>query len=540
MTELTTEAVPRPDAEAIRAAVRALIAEPPPYPRRALEQQGITLLVLRQYARGTRTPEELEELRQLMVAAGKTRQPDEEDLADQIQRWLDPIRRAWDRIEEAYRQGQMLTALVTGMSKEGLNVEVLGHPGLMPAPHATADGRTDPKRLIRLVGTELPVRIVKLDPNAARRREKLIVSHRVLAEAERRERTRAVLATLQEGEIREGTVRRVREIGAFVDIGGVEGLLHVTEIAWRRVANPADVLKPGQRIPVKILQIDREAGRIRLSLRQTQPDPWPEASRRYAPGTTVEGTVREIVPAGAVVQLDDAIDGFLPLREIARRRIQSAEEVLKVGEPVTAVVLEQRPRDRSVVLSIRELEERHERHEVESFRRRQRESGRTTLGDLFGHLLSSLKETLAQEESAPEPAPAAEAPAPAADGVAAAPRRSRSRRSAPAGDPAPAEASAEPTTTEPSVEPVAAEPAAAKPARTRSRKRAIADNAAEGEAAPPDGEAAAEPPRRSRRRKPPDAPAEASVVNGDQEAPTAEVAAEEAPAPAAESSVPSP
>lgn len=504
MTEPTTEALPRPDTEAIRAAVRALIAEPSPYPRRALAEQGITLTLLRQYAEDARTPEEIEELRQLMVAAGKNQHPDEVDLANHLRRWLHPNRRAWKRIEEAHRQGQALTALVTGMAKDdatgtardGLNVEVFGHPGIMPADHATADGRVDSRRLQRLIGRELPVRILKLDPDAPKTRDKLLVSHRLVAESERRER----LAAFREGEIREGTVRRVREIGAFVDIGGVEGLLHVTEIAWRRVADPAELLKPGQRIPVKILQIDRESGRIRLSLKQAQPDPWPEASQRYAPGTTVEGTVREILPSGAVVQLDDVIDGFLPIREISRRRIASAEEVLAVGQTVTAVVLEQRPRDRKVVLSIRELEERRERQEVESFRRRQRESGRTTLGDLFGHLLTSLKETLAQAESAAEPAPAAEAPAPAAK--------------APASDGVTA------------------------PRRSRSRKRAAAESAPGAEAPPSDGETvASEPPRRGRRRKQSEPTAEVIAVNGERQ--TSEDGAAAEGAPAAETSVPS-
>jgi 4-hydroxy-3-methylbut-2-enyl diphosphate reductase len=172
----------------------------------------------------------------------------------------------------------------------------LGVRGFVPSSQV---GLSVPKNLTQFVGRTLRLRVLEVD----RRRQTVVLSNRVVMEEERAAKRKQALTTIEEGEVRSGTVRRLTDIGAFVDVGGVDGLLHVSEISWKRVGHPTEVLKVGQKVDVKVLRVDPEAGRVSLSIRRLTDDPWEEARRNYHPGDTATVTISRIVPEGAVAQL---------------------------------------------------------------------------------------------------------------------------------------------------------------------------------------------------------------------------------------------
>src|SRR5438105_8621948 len=189
--------------------------------------------------------------------------------------------KAWDQIIESHQQGTTLTAQVTDRVKGGLVVD-LGIRGFVPASHV---GTGKVRNLEKYIGEILPLKVIEVD----RDRRKVVLSHRLATEEEREAQRQETLATLAEGQIRKGVVRRITDYGAFVDIGGVDGLLHISEMSWTRIKHPSDVLKVGDEIQVMVLKTNLEQGRISLGLRQILPDPWTEARDKYNPGDTVQG-----------------------------------------------------------------------------------------------------------------------------------------------------------------------------------------------------------------------------------------------------------
>jgi transcriptional accessory protein Tex/SPT6 len=381
----------KPETDRLHAHLEELLASPPENVTIALRDRGVTAEDLQEYARGALSPEALEMLRRVVLHAAQSGTPEDAKLAARMRVYLDPRERSWERILRAHESGELITAMVTEAVKGGLVVD-LGVRGFVPASHVGLGG---PPNLSSYVGQSLPLRVIEVD----RRRQKVVLSHRVVAEQERQSQRRETIATLAEGEVREGIVRRMTEIGAFVDLGGVDGLLHVSELAWKRIEHPSEVLKVGQKIQVKILKVDPSQGRISLSLRRLQPDPWAEASKQFAVGKTVPATVRRIVSGGVVVDLGGEIEGFIPMSELAARRVGKAEEVVQVGKQIEAAIIEVRPRDRRIVLSLRQGEEIHDRKVYESYAQRSKTSDRTTIGDLFGHLFRDFQ---AAEEETPD------------------------------------------------------------------------------------------------------------------------------------------
>ncbi|MGV3724225.1 MAG: 30S ribosomal protein S1, partial [Actinomycetota bacterium] len=194
--------------------------------------------------------------------------------------------KAWDRVIEAQRDGETLHATVTERVKGGLVVD-LGIRGFVPASHV---GTGKVRNLEKYVGMELPLKVIEVD----RDRRKVVLSHRLATEQEREAQRHETLSNLAEGQVRPGVVRRITDYGAFVDIGGVDGLLHISEMSWTRIKHPNDVLKVGDEIQVMVLKTNLEQGRISLGLRQILPDPWTEAQERYQPGTLVSGSVTRL------------------------------------------------------------------------------------------------------------------------------------------------------------------------------------------------------------------------------------------------------
>jgi len=389
----------KPETDRLHDHLEDLLASPPENVTIALRDRGVSPEELEEYARGALSPEALEALRRVVLHAAQSGTPEDAKLAARMRVYLDPRERSWERILRALESGEVITVMVTEAVKGGLVVD-LGVRGFVPASHVGLGG---PPNLNSFVGQSLPLRVIEVD----RRRQKVVLSHRSVAEEERQAQRRETMAGLTDGEVRDGIVRRMTEIGAFVDLGGVDGLLHVSELAWKRIEHPSEVLKVGQKIQVKILKVDPGQGRISLSLRRLQEDPWAEASKQFSVGKTVPATVTRIVSGGVVVDLGNDVEGFIPMSELAARRVNKAEDVVKVSQSVEAAIIEVRPRDRRIVLSLRQGQESHDRKAYESYnntQRQQRSSGsdRTTIGDLFGHLFrdfqSSPEEETASEE----------------------------------------------------------------------------------------------------------------------------------------------
>lgn len=294
---------------------------------------------------------------------------------------------AWERVEKAYQEGSTLRAMVTDRVKGGLVVD-LGIRGFVPASHV---GGGKVRNLDRYIGQSLPFKVIEVD----REHRKVVLSNRLAIEEEQKLARERTLASLAEGQIREGVVRRITDFGAFVDLGGgVDGLLHKSEMSWTRINHPSDVVKVGQKINVMVLKLNLEQGRVSLGLRQILPDPWEEIKQLYKVGDIISGTVSRIVPFGAFVQVAGGVEGIIPTSEMAYRRVNNPEELVSVGQSVEVKVIDIRPDERRLTLSLRQAQAEREREReqavYEEYTQAKAEEGRTTIGDLIGHQLDKL------------------------------------------------------------------------------------------------------------------------------------------------------
>jgi small subunit ribosomal protein S1 len=253
----------------------------------------------------------------------------------------------WSSLEEAYVQKAAVAGTVTSIVKGGLTVDV-GVRAFMPASRS---GTRDAADLEKLVGQEITCRIVKLD--AAE--EDVVVDRRVILEEQARQLEQERYAEVKEGDILSGLVRSLTSYGAFVDIGGVDGLLHVSDIAWSRVNNPDEVLTFGQRLQVKVLKIDADSRRISLGLKQLQPEPWDSAADRYQLGQRVSGTVKRLTDFGAFIEVEPGIEGLLHVSEMSWvNKVRKPADLLKLDDTVEAVILSINPAERRLSLGLKQ------------------------------------------------------------------------------------------------------------------------------------------------------------------------------------------
>src|SRR2546422_4057057 len=307
------------------------------------------------------------------------------------------LAQAWDRIQQAFRAGAILHAMVVDKVKGGLVVD-LGMRGFVPGSHvdlSQAKGR----RFEWFVGQSIPLKVLEVD----RPKGRVILSHRLAVEEDRQKRKGELLATLQEGVVVEGTVKRLTDFGAFVDLGGTDGLLPISEMSWTYIKHPSEVIRRNQRLKITVLRVDREAGRISLGLKQILEDPWQKVGEHFQVGDTVKGKVVRLVSSGAFVRLGD-LDAFLPIAEAAEKRVNKIEDVLKVGDAIEAVVAEIRPDERRMQLSVRKMERERERKRVKEVLRQQEEESRITIGDIAGALLQQAVASASVKPPAPETA----------------------------------------------------------------------------------------------------------------------------------------
>jgi ribosomal protein S1 len=308
------------------------------------------------------------------------------------------LARTWDRIQEAHRDGVVLHAMVVDKIKGGLVVD-LGLRGFVPGSHvdlSEAKGR----QFESLVGQSIPLKVIEVDRGKGR----VILSHKTAVAEQRTKRRGELMTSLEEGEIREGVVKRLTDFGAFVDIGGIDALLPISEMSWTYIKHPSEVVRRGQRLSVAVLRVDREAGRISLGLKHILPDPWQHLGDAYRPGQTVSGKVVRTVASGAFVRLGE-VDAFIPISEMADKRVGKVEDILTVGQTVEALVTEVRIEERRMILSLKRLARAREREQVKDYISSQESSGRVTIGDIAGDLLR--RAVTAPEPSAPADAPAA-------------------------------------------------------------------------------------------------------------------------------------
>jgi small subunit ribosomal protein S1 len=253
----------------------------------------------------------------------------------------------WASLKKAFDEKTTIVGTVTGVVKGGLSVDV-GVRAFMPASRS---GARDAAEMEKLVEQEIRCRITKLDEAD----EDLVVDRRVIAEEEERAVKDRRYSEVQEGAIVQGTVRSLTDYGAFIDIGGVDALLHVSDISRSRVSKPADVLSVGQEVGVKILKIDPEKRRISVGMKQLEPDPWDSVVAKYKPGERAHGTVTRVLDFGAFVELEPGIEGLIHISEMSwAKKIKAPSDVVKPGDTVEAVILGVSPGERRISLGLKQ------------------------------------------------------------------------------------------------------------------------------------------------------------------------------------------
>jgi small subunit ribosomal protein S1 len=257
--------------------------------------------------------------------------------------------RIWDNLDRAFQEQLIVSGRVLGRVKGGLAVDV-GIKAFMPGSQA------DPRpvhNLDALIGQDIPVKIVKLN----RRRGNVVVSRKMAVEQEVSTRKSATLEHLAEGSVVTGAVKNLTDYGAFIDLGGIDGLLHVTDMSYGRVNHPSELLHVGDEITVRILKFDRSKERVSLGIKQLEPDPWETVSERYALNARVIGRVVNVTDYGAFVELEAGVEGLIHISEMTwSRRMKHPSKVVKPGDQVETVILEVHPKERRISLGLKQLE----------------------------------------------------------------------------------------------------------------------------------------------------------------------------------------
>ncbi|MEW6724823.1 MAG: bifunctional 4-hydroxy-3-methylbut-2-enyl diphosphate reductase/30S ribosomal protein S1 [Bacillota bacterium] len=298
--------------------------------------------------------------------------------------------RQWELLKESLETGKVIEAKVTKVVRGGLMVEV-GFRGFVPASHVDI-GRVE--NLEQFIGETFRLVVIELDEE----RRRAVLSRRRVLETERALERERIWETLKAGDVKDGVVRRLTGFGAFVDIGGVDGLVHVSEMGWQRVEHPGDVVKEGDRVKVKVLKVDQENGRISLSMRELMEDPWEEAARKFSVGSVVTGKVMRIAPFGAFVELAEGIEGLVHVSQLAKERVEKPGEVVTEGQEVKVKILDIRPADHRIALSIKQAAEEADRANYRAYMADQKKRESVTLGDMFGDLLEQAKKESKEEK----------------------------------------------------------------------------------------------------------------------------------------------
>ena len=397
--------------------------------------------------------------------------------------------KAWRRIEAAAESGEPVDGTVIEVVKGGLIID-LGVRGFLPA--SLVDIRRVP-HLDEYMGQTIECKVIELN----RSRNNVVLSRRAVLEEQRREDRERILDRLQPGLVVDGTISNIVDFGAFVDLDGIDGLIHISELSWSHVNHPSEILNIGDTVNVKVLDIDRDRQRISLGLKQTQEDPWQRVVDTYNVGDELEGKVTKVVTFGAFVEILDGVEGLVHISELAQHHVENPREIIQPGDEVKVKILEIDSERRRLSLSIKRVEGQVlPRRELDGSEAAEGAEGESNLDDVpelglsedvFAGVDAPAAEAPAAEEAPADEAAPAEAvadEAPAEEAPAEEPVAEVAAAEAPAEEAAPeeapvAEAPAEPAASEPAVEEAAPAEAAADEAPAAEEAAPVADDAAD-------------------------------------------------------------
>ncbi|MHC4698224.1 MAG: 30S ribosomal protein S1 [Planctomycetota bacterium] len=320
-----------------------------------------------------------------LIGVGEWEDPSSVDTGDEVQVWLETVesdsghivlskRKAdrilnWHRILETKNEGDTIEGRVMRKIKGGLLVDI-GYPVFLPA--SQVDIRR-PGDIGEFIGRDIKAKILKID----KERRNIVISRRKLIDEERTAAKEALMADLEIGQVRTGIVKNVADFGAFVDLGGIDGLLHITDMSWDRVGHPSEVVQINEEIQIKILNVDRDKEKIALGLKQLKTNPWEEVEQRYPPGTKLSGDVVNIMNYGAFIKIEPGVEGLVHISEMSwTRRINHPSELLSVGDVIDVIVLEVNKDKQEISLGIKQTQDNPWMHVAEKYPANTRISGR--------------------------------------------------------------------------------------------------------------------------------------------------------------------
>ncbi len=269
---------------------------------------------------------------------------------------------SWRKLQQQFEAGEVFEVDVVGYNKGGLMVEVEGVRGFIPASQVNAlsgVGDSEENRqsqMSRLVNTKLLVKIVEVN----RDRNRLILSERQAVREQREASKGRLMQELEAGQTRDGVVTTLAKFGAFIDLGGVDGLVHVSELSWARIDDPKQILQVGQHVKVYILSIDQERQKVALSIKRTQPEPWSQVTEKYQVGELVEATISQLSNFGAFARLEEGLEGLIHISELAEGRVERPSDIVKAGDKVKVRILRIDPENRRLALSLKRATENPE------------------------------------------------------------------------------------------------------------------------------------------------------------------------------------
>jgi small subunit ribosomal protein S1 len=300
-----------------------------------------------------------------VISKSEFENPEEIDIGDEVEVLLDGVEdetgqiqlskrkadrlRGWERVISTHKEGDTVRGKVMRKIKGGLVVDI-GVPAFLPASQVSIRRQAD---ISEFIGQEIEGTIIKIDES----RMNIVISRRKLIEEQRDQMKRQLLTEIAEGQVRRGVVKNLADFGAFVDLGGIDGLLHITDMSWGRVSHPSEVVNIDAEIEVVVLKVDRERERIALGLKQLTPSPWKKVDERYPLGTRVMGEVTNIVPYGAFVKLEEGLEGLVHISEMSwTKRINHPSEILAVGAKVEVLVLDINKEKKEISLGMKQTE----------------------------------------------------------------------------------------------------------------------------------------------------------------------------------------
>ena len=255
---------------------------------------------------------------------------------------------AWDEIFKSYKERKILEGKVTLAVRGGLVVDYKGIKGFIPASHVL---RQSYEKLEDLVEKTIPIKTIQCD----RKRKKVVFSHKIAAKIADEQGIKKPIESIETGQVLKGKVSSLKPFGAFIDLGGIEGLVHISELSWARVNHPREVLNVGDKVDVFVLGVDRENNKISLGIKQLQPDPWVSVHEKYHIGQVITGKITRIAAFGAFIEIEKGLEGLIHISELSDKPVKTPEDVVKPGDQVKAKIIKILADEQKIGLSIKEL-----------------------------------------------------------------------------------------------------------------------------------------------------------------------------------------